>query len=680
LQKLLVPFYFLSIMKRRYSTTFVTLSLIIATVAFGQQHQVVNSIKNKTLPRSSGDVGMVQSSSPKGGIVKSPLSSLVSIPGTNILPIATKWDAATNGRSLHTLVRDPGDPLKLHFVAMVADDNTENDTAGGAFTSRRVAYTYSSDGGKTWKPQVYIDSSLRLGYPDILLYKRGTVNVPVIAAHNGPNSTGNANWTTKLYIEQGQPGDGKFTAFSADRKASDGKTKDIGYPSLSISASQDTLYILGCVLTTGTNPNQPLEFGKFYLDANRGATWLGWKSHPTGSDANFASVINGKDLLRVAPNGKLGAMWCSDSDFVCYVESKDAGNTWTTNFKPMYTPKDTSITASGGKVIECLYSGCDAGIDFWYDQTSVPTFFWQANWDSPRGGVYFPWLATGYLTWRMGESNAYSVTQYNAADLSAGLMMFDSTSVTVNTFNDVDYFSGPPASANYFGTALWNATPLITTDPKKWGVVYQTLQDGDELDGIDVFGDGSTFDTRLFRDIFFVKTTDGGVSWSSPTPFVANDPSSDPSIKIDYHFPATALYNPSSSGSLVSDVVFYADTCPGPVETGQAVWDDNSWFHKSLVFSGVKNTGTALAMSLDQNYPNPFNGSTTFPITMKNDEMVKVSITDMLGREVALIYNGRLSAGEHRIPFTAPNLGAGIYTYTLKTSAGSVSRTMSLVK
>lgn len=665
---------------RRYFTACIILVSFIASFSFAQQQKSLNPNGfNQAAPAlPQGDFGAPSKASKSNNFPSAPLSSLASVTGANPLPISTKWENNTNGRSLHTLVRDPDDALKLHFVAMIAKDNSPNDTDGAKYPSRRIAYTYSSDGGVTWTPQVIIED-VRLGYPDMILYKRGGVNVPIIAAHNGPNSeVDNSNWTTKLYIEQGNPGAGNFKAYSADRTSSTGAIKDIGYPSLGLSLNQDTLYLLGCILPTGTgSPGENLQFGKFALDADRAANWLGWKNRPGGTDSR-GRVVSGKDMLRVAPNGKLGVLWSSDSNYVCYVESTDAGETWTAKYADLYQPPTKSILASDNKTYECFFAGCGGGIDFWYDQNGLAHFVWQAYWTA-RSGTYFPLNSTGIFSWKQGASTVDLLTVFNDPTVT-DMTMFDSINVTINTLNVVDYFTGSDNPALPHATAIWGMTPLISTDPNNWMVVYETYQDGDVVTDVDVFEDGSVYQTRLFRNIYSVKTTDGGQNWSAPTPFRANDPNSDPSVKFDYHSPSTARFNPILSGKVKSDINFVADTSPGPIETGQAGWDDNTWYHDVAIKSGVTVKGASMNDLLMQNYPNPFISSTTIPVVMKNDEVVTLSVTDILGREVATLFHERLSVGEHLIPFSASNLGAGIYTYTLKTSTGSVSRTLSVVK
>jgi hypothetical protein len=670
-------------MIRRFSITLLVLSVFVTAISYAQQNLPLKDMRNTPVKQlQRGDE--VISTAPTVHKIWNPnshLSPLVTLANADPLPFITKWDAATNGRSLHTLVRDPSDPMKLHFVAMVLQDNSDEDTTGSTTPSRRVAYTFSSDGGKTWKPQVYVDADLRLGYPDMILYKRGENYVPIIAAHNGPNSANNLNWTTMLYIEQGAPGEGNFKVFASDQNASDGKKKDIGYPSLALSPNQDAVYVVGCVLTNGTitptNPTQPLEFGTYTLDGNKGATWNGWKNQPGGARKK-GHVLNGKDLIRVAPDGKLGVLWSSDSNYVCYVESTDGGNTWTPNYAPLYQAPTKQILASDQKTYDCVFGGCTGGLDFWYDNSSVPHFLWQAYWTA-ASGTYFPLNSTALFSWKMGDNNVNIISVFNDPAITS-LVMFDTLTANVTTSNVVDYFTGSDNATLPNETVLWNATSVVSNDHNHMAVLYSTFVDGVALYDMDINGDGSATETHLFRNIYALKSNDGGQTWGAPEPFAANDPSVDPTLMRDFHFPSTPVFNPGSSNSVLTDVNFYVDSMPGPVNTGEITWVDNQWFHRGFVLLGVHANNNTSNISLTQNYPNPFFTSTTISIVMKNDEMVTISVADMLGREVAVLYHGRLTAGEHMIPFTAPNLGAGIYTYTLKTSEGSISRTMSLVK
>jgi len=83
---------------------------------------------------------------------------------------------------------------------------------------------------------------------------------------------------------------------------------------------------------------------------------------------------------------------------------------------------------------------------------------------------------------------------------------------------------------------------------------------------------------------------------------------------------------------------------------------------------------------LNQNYPNPFNPSTVIVFSIPRATTVRLTITDVLGREVRRVLDGPLSAGRHTQIFNAESLPSGIYFYTLSTPSATSSRKMILTK
>ncbi|MFH0990036.1 MAG: T9SS type A sorting domain-containing protein [bacterium] len=90
--------------------------------------------------------------------------------------------------------------------------------------------------------------------------------------------------------------------------------------------------------------------------------------------------------------------------------------------------------------------------------------------------------------------------------------------------------------------------------------------------------------------------------------------------------------------------------------------------------------------TLQQNYPNPclagrqaFNPSTTICFTIPRQERVKVTLHDMLGREIRIFLDEIVEAGTRNVVFDAENLPSGVYVYRLVTSSQTLSRKMLLV-
>jgi hypothetical protein len=78
-----------------------------------------------------------------------------------------------------------------------------------------------------------------------------------------------------------------------------------------------------------------------------------------------------------------------------------------------------------------------------------------------------------------------------------------------------------------------------------------------------------------------------------------------------------------------------------------------------------------------QNYPNPFNASTTIKYELPKSSQVKLSVYDMLGREVSMLVNERRDAGVHELQFGGSGLSSGVYFYRLQ--AGDFFETRRLV-
>lgn len=84
--------------------------------------------------------------------------------------------------------------------------------------------------------------------------------------------------------------------------------------------------------------------------------------------------------------------------------------------------------------------------------------------------------------------------------------------------------------------------------------------------------------------------------------------------------------------------------------------------------------------SLQQNFPNPFNPVTSIQFNLGELSYVKLSVYDVLGKEVSVLINQQLEAGSHKITFIAGNLSSGIYFYKLEAGSFSEIKKMTLVK
>jgi hypothetical protein len=83
------------------------------------------------------------------------------------------------------------------------------------------------------------------------------------------------------------------------------------------------------------------------------------------------------------------------------------------------------------------------------------------------------------------------------------------------------------------------------------------------------------------------------------------------------------------------------------------------------------------SFKLFQNYPNPFNPVTNIKYQIAKSSFVKLTIYDLLGREIAVLVNEKLSPGIFEVNWDGSNYSSGIYFYKLV--SGDFSETKKLV-
>ncbi len=83
---------------------------------------------------------------------------------------------------------------------------------------------------------------------------------------------------------------------------------------------------------------------------------------------------------------------------------------------------------------------------------------------------------------------------------------------------------------------------------------------------------------------------------------------------------------------------------------------------------------------LKQNYPNPFNPLTTIGFSIPFSEYVKLSVYDILGREVANLINEQKQAGNYEVKFDGSNLPSGVYFFRIQAGDFTQTKKMILMK
>ncbi len=134
----------------------------------------------------------------------------------------------------------------------------------------------------------------------------------------------------------------------------------------------------------------------------------------------------------------------------------------------------------------------------------------------------------------------------------------------------------------------------------------------------------------------------------------------------------------SGSPNVPRDYTF-TDQCPQP---GRYVYRIKQ-LNRNGTFSRTETLAVDVGLppttlTLEQNYPNPFNPSSTIEFSVPTTEHAILKVYDVLGREVATLFDGKAVEGtNYHILFNTPELATG--TYIVRLVAGGVMRERKMI-
>ena len=104
-------------------------------------------------------------------------------------------------------------------------------------------------------------------------------------------------------------------------------------------------------------------------------------------------------------------------------------------------------------------------------------------------------------------------------------------------------------------------------------------------------------------------------------------------------------------------------------------------FDGSFSYSKIVEVSTApLTFSLSQNYPNPFNPVTQIKYSVPEDTYISLKVFNMLGQEVATLFEGLQKTGNYTASFNGSGLASGLYIYQLKANDFVATKKLLLLK
>ncbi len=413
----------------------------------------------------------------------------------------------------------------------------------------------------------------------------------------------------------------------------------------------------------------------------------------------------------------------SGSDYLCNVfRSIDTGSTWDMGIFAHGGDKQwMTIDKSGGTGNGNIYA-------FWTQNYSIcyPGFFTRSanHGDSYEDCVTIPdepfWGtldvdAEGVLYVAGVLNNGFMVARSSNARDSSQVVSWD-FSTPVSLDGTIGY-SGGSNSPNPAGLLGQTWVAVDKSNGPNHGNVYLLCS----VDRISISDP---------LDVMFSRSTDGGVTWSSPVR-VNDDASTSawqwfgtlsvaPNGRIDviwldtrdnpgtylsslyysFSLDGGATWSPNERLSIAFDPHLgwpqqskmgdYFDMVSDD-EGARLAWAATFNGEQDVYYGRItpnivtinnngKNGEVPVDFTLFQNYPNPFNPETAISFSLSSESFVALTIFDIGGRAVATLAAGNLPAGTHKYIWNAGDLASGVYMYRLSTGTTSLTKKLVLMK
>lgn len=451
----------------------------------------------------------------------------------------------------------------------------------------------------------------------------------------------------------------------------------------------------------------PLEL---YYSSNGGVLWQS-KSIPypppyyTGainySNFHFKDLntgfLAGPNIIRTTNNGLnwtdyysqniYAHFWAMDftdanTGFLCGEDNKvykttNGGSNWEVNFTHSESYEDMQFVDS-----QTGYMGC------FFDGSIAKTTNCGASWDTMPAIWYgitaldFVNPNTGYLTAKYGPV---------AKTTNGGLNWESLTDIYGQSF-DIDFIdsnNGLVASGGTFkrtndGGESWDSIS-IPIDSYVYKMKY--VNKNEILAG--TLGSG-------YQNSYILKSSDGGINWY--VAYITTEGVGEIEVKGDVAyaigystgkiFKSTdrgntwRTYNTISNGGAYK--IKFANENTGYIcgYGGKLIKTTNGGFDPI----GIEPISAEIpsGFTLHQNYPNPFNPSTKIKFEIPKASLVRLTVYDILGRQVAELVNQNLNAGTFEYELSAAGggveLSSGIYFYKLEAGDFVETKRMVLIK
>lgn len=517
---------------------------------------------------------------------------------------------------------------------------------GAPYATRGSGYNHFN--GTAWGPAtaVRIDPE-RSGFPNYVY--NPTTNEEIITSHrvlssgvaggivmNRKTGVGPGTWTSSIVLDTTPTIPGVLwlqTAVSGDYLIAIGSYTDS-------SSTQPNRVVKGGVRT-------PQVYSRYQFSTN---TWLVKNELLPGYD-NERYYAGGGDNYSIDANGTNVAIIMGGlTDDLALWKSSDAGATWTKTIIDSFP-----VAAYDYKKLVDTSNTNDGAVHVTLDNNGVAHCFWA------RARVLDNNLEDESINYYPGQNAILywsDNTPLDSQRVIAGMP-------DVNNNGELDLAgSWNDASARYGNHSIATMPYAAIDDNGTIFLIYSALTEDD-----------ISTDNKNFRDVFLVYSKDGGATWSNIQNLTAwlglnvEQIFASLSKKMDGRLHMTFL----QKGSIGR----YSETNPGAAGTHEIMY---MVLDTADIFGGEITSLTKIRnndlFTVGQNFPNPSNGNTVIPVNFKSATTAKVTVVDLLGKEVYTQTFENIASGNNQLPLNLGSLNAGVYVYSVEADGFKTSRRM----
>ena len=450
------------------------------------------------------------------------------------------------------------------------------------------------------------------------------------------------------------------------------------------------------------------------------------------NSAGSSSTSNNNSWSIAASGNVVHVVWYDNRDGnyeIYYKRSSDGGSSWGTDTRLTNNSSlsyNSSVSLSGSTVHIVWQDNRDGNHEIYLKRSTDEGLSWGTdtrltNNSSVSNNPVVSVAGTAlHLVWYDNRDGSYEIYYKRSTD--NGVSWGADTRLTNNSFSNTPSISVSGSLIHVVWQDFRDSDDEIyykrsTDGGVSWGADTRlTNNTGESLyPAVSVSGSAVNVVWRDDRDgnteIYYKRSTDGGVSWGTDTRLTNNSSlSSLPSIIVSgsaghvvWHDDRDGNYEIYYKRSSDGGVSWGADTrlTNNSSFSGYAsfslsgsavhvVWLDSRDGNDEIYYKrdpngnvvGITNINSEMPREfiLEQNYPNPFNPTTNLEFRIADFGFVNLTIYDAMGRTVETLQNGDMKPGVYEAEWNASSYPSGVYFYRLSSGSFTETKKMLLVK